>query len=209
MSKQHNIDDYDKVLAVEGYSDLLFYAELLESLGKHNDVFIQHFNGAEDLTVKLETFLNPGLLASKTAIAVIVDADDDASARMQSIAATIAHAANRALQHGVWSTGQPGQANLGFFVVPDGKQGGEIESLVWESWANDPVNQPMRDCIDQYLTCMSAAGASPQSIDKGRISSLLAVMNDEDPRLGPGARGKVFALDRPEYQSLRDFLDQL
>lgn len=206
MSKPPRIDDYDKILAVEGYSDLLFFAELLESLGKNGEVFIKHFNGAEDLTAKLETFLSPGLLAEKTAIAVILDADTDVEARKQSLSATIAKATGRALEHGVWSTGKP---NLGFFVVPDGQQLGEIETLVWQSWANDPANQPMRDCIDTYLSCMSAAGNDSQSPDKGKISSLLAVMNDEDPRLGPGARSHVFDLDRPEYQPLRDFLSQI
>jgi Protein of unknown function (DUF3226) len=206
MTKERNIDDYKRVLAVEGYSDLYFYAEILEDLGTHHEVFIQQFNGATDLIAKLETFLSPGLLAEKTAIAIIVDADADAEARKQSISTVIAKAANRTLEHGVWSAGQP---NLGYFVVPDGTQSGEIETLVWQSWANDPANHSARDCIADFLSCMSAAGHNPQSIDKGRISALLAIQNDEDPRLGPGARGKKFVLDSPEYQPLRAFLSQL
>ena len=53
---------------------------------------------------------------------------------------------------------------------------------------------------------MNNAGATAQSLAKGLIGTLLAVKNDEDPRLGPGARQNVFNLGRPEFQKLRVFL---
>jgi len=34
MAGKRNIDDYDRILVVEGYGDLLFYAEVLEDLGE-------------------------------------------------------------------------------------------------------------------------------------------------------------------------------
>jgi len=69
MAQPPKLENCDRVLIVEGYSDLLFYAELLEALGKHGEVFIKHFNGRADLTTKLETFLTPQLLAAKQALA--------------------------------------------------------------------------------------------------------------------------------------------
>ena len=209
MNTVRKIDDYKIVLAVEEYSDRVFFAEVLEHLGKIDETFIQHFNGASDLLVKLETFLSPGLLAEKASIGVVVDADANAAARIQSVSNVLQKATGRSIQHGVWSPVQPNQAQVGFFVVPDGQQHGEIESLAWQSWANDPPNAAQRQCIDEYLGCMQALGQVAKSPDKGRISALLAIRNDEDPRLGPGARAKVFSFDRPEFQLLLDFLRQL
>ena len=54
--------------------------------------------------------------------------------------------------------------------------------------------------------CMQTANATAHSPAKGLVGALLAVKNDEDPRLGPGARRNVFNLGRPELQQLRVFL---
>jgi hypothetical protein len=91
-------------------------------------------------------------------------------------------------------------------IVPGGDQTGEIETLVWSSWASDVANAAQKRCVEGYISCMQNAGAAAHSPAKGLIGTLLAVKNDEDPRLGPGARGNVFDLERPELQKLRNFL---
>ena len=53
---------------------------------------------------------------------------------------------------------------------------------------------------------MAIVGYHAQSPDKGLLSTLLAIRYDEDPRLGPGARRKVFDLQRHEFAKLREFL---
>jgi hypothetical protein len=92
------------------------------------------------------------------------------------------------------------------FIVPGGNQTGEIETLVWNSWANDEANAAEKRCIESYIACMEAAGPTAHSPAKGLIGALLAVKSDEDPRLGPGARDNVFDLMRPELEALRAFL---
>jgi len=56
---------------------------------------------------------------------------------------------------------------------------------------------------------MDGHGRNAHSPDKGRIGALLSVLSDEDPRLGPGARDRVFDFTRPEFQPLLDFLRPL
>ncbi len=46
---ERKIEDFDRVLVVEGYSDLLFYAEVLELVGKHSQVFIKELGGKSGL----------------------------------------------------------------------------------------------------------------------------------------------------------------
>jgi len=102
-----------------------------------------------------------------------------------------------------WTNGSP---RIGLFVAPDGDSNGEIETLVWQAWSNDPANGQSKRCIQEFAACMSGAGFNSRSPDKGLVSALLAVRNDDDPRLGPGARAKIFNFDRPEFLRLKQFL---
>lgn len=199
-----------RVLVVEGYSDLLFYAEVLEALQRLQGVFIKEFGGRPHLATKLETFLSPGLLAEKAAIGVIIDADNEPAGTRQSFAARLSKITGQRVEAGCWTAGSP---SIGLFIVPGGDKKGEIETLVWEAWSKDPSNADTRTCVDSFLDCMARQGHEAKSEDKGRISALLSVLNDEDPRLGPGARDqkgrRVFDFDRPEYLPLLNFLKHL
>jgi hypothetical protein len=204
MPAKPKIEDFERVLVVEGHGDLYFYAEMLKKLNKYEGVFIQPIGGKSKLPVALETFINPGLLGAKTHIGFIVDADDAPEATRDSLQAKLAELTGQRVFDGQWTGGSP---KIGLFVVPGGDLKGEIETLVWNSWANDPKNIPSKNCVEGYVACMSAAGHHAHSPDKGLIGALLAIRSDEDPRLGPGARRNVFDLARPELQPLRHFLD--
>lgn len=205
MSIKPDINDCDRVLVVEGHSDLGFYAEMLEYVNQAG-VYIQMLHGTGKLKAKLEAFLTPDLLAKKTAIGVVVDADEQPDGRIRAVSNAFKAATQRSVEHGKWNDEPPGEARIGFFVVPNGQQTGEIETLAWQAWANDDQNVAARECVDRYLACMSDCGLDAHSPDKGKISALLAVVNDDDPRLGPGARKGIFAFNRPEFQPLIDFL---
>ena len=202
MAGKPKIDDYDRILVVEGYGDLLFYAEVLEELGAER-VFIQEIGGNARRSSKLKAFVNQGLLGSKSAIAFIFDADNAPEATLTSLQILLSRITGQQVIDGRWSGGKP---DIGLFIVPGGDQIGEIETLVWNSWANDEANAAQKQCIEGYIDCMQTAGAKASSPAKGLIGALLAVKSDEDPRLGPGARQKVFNLARPELQKLREFL---
>ena len=203
MPEPPKIENCNRVLIVEGYSDLLFYAELLEVVRKHGQVFIKHFNGRSDLATKLETFLTPQLLAAKEAFGVIVDANGNAQNTASELTNLLTRLTGQPVAAGGWTNSKP---RVGLFVTPDGSSNGEIETLVWRAWAADPANGDPRRCIDDFVGCMTRAGLTAQSRDKGLVSALLAIRNDEDPRLGPGARAKVFDFNRPEFSQLKQFL---
>ena len=204
MSQTPDLKDCKHVLIVEGYSDLLFFAEVLEAVGKQGSVFIKQFGGKSDLLLKLDTFVTPLLLAEKTKIAVIADADGNAAGTFESLQNKLLQLTGQTVPAaGTWTGGTP---DIGVFITPDGTNSGEIETLVWRAWSADPANSAARACIEQYRNCMTAAGFHAKSPDKGLVSSLLAIRYDEDPRLGPGARTKVFDLNHPEFATIRGFL---
>lgn len=214
-SKPPKLDDCKRVLIVEGYSDLHFYAELLEWLDNNSGVYIQQMGGKgnvtgtarlNDLAVKIETFLNPSLLGVKESIGVIVDADLSAGNTSQSLKERLKKITGQDVAVGEWTAGPP---RIGLFVVPGKDRAGELESLVWAAWAGDPNNAVAKTCIEGFLDCMKAGGHEAKSPDKGRLAALLSVLNDEDPRLGPGARARKFDFARPEFANLAAFLRAL
>ncbi len=197
------IEDFNNVLVVEGYSDLRFYAEILEELGKNEEVFIKLLTDKTGLYTKLETLISPGFLKNKAKIGFIFDADNDPNQTRLNIENALRTLTGQNVVDTNWTHGQP---NIGLLIVPGGARPGEIETLVWNSWANDPNNKQQKQCVEAYTNCMKNAGKTAHSPDKGLIGALLAILSDEDPRLGPGARDNVFDLARPELSTLRTFL---
>ncbi len=210
------LDACDRILVVEGYGDLVFFAEVLRSIGS-TGVFIKEMAGKDNLrrparpgdrstAAKLETFLSPRLLAEKRSIGVIADADDDAPGTARWLTAELSRITGQSVRVGGFTAGPP---RVGCFVVPAADTPGELESLVWRSWAGAANNAGAKACVEAYLSCMHAAGHSPRSPDKGRLGALLSVLNDDDPRLGPSARAQVIDLTSPELSQVVAFLREL
>jgi hypothetical protein len=198
------LDKAESILIVEGYGDLLLFAEILEWQRGHEGVYIKHFDGKGNFrTEAFEVFLRPDKLKVAKRIAVIADADADAAATAASLEARLSKITSQDVKNGAWTVGPP---RMGLYVVPGDGRPGEIETLFWEAWSNDPANAAATGCIDAFLGCMLVAGSKAKSPDKGRISALLSVLHDDDPRLGAAARSHKIDLGRPELVPLLDFL---
>src|SRR5208282_3978768 len=113
MANERNIEDYDRILVVEGYSDLLFYAEVLEELGTHERVYIQELGGGAGMKAKLETLVSPGLLDAKSAIAFIFDADTAPEKTRNSLQSLLSRITGQQIVDGQWSGGKP---TIGLFI---------------------------------------------------------------------------------------------
>jgi hypothetical protein len=201
--KKRKSENYPGELVVEGYSDLLFYAEVLEAVGKHNQVFIKELGGKSVINSKLEALVDPELLARKSAVAFVFDSDENPEGTRQSLEELLSKLTGQKVVDGSWTEGSP---KIGLMIVPGDGAKGEIETLVWKSWSANPDNAEQKKCVEDFVNCMQVSNAKAQSPYKGLIGALLAVKNDEDPRLGPGARAKVFDLNSDHLQSLRQFL---
>lgn len=196
-------ENYPGELVVEGYSDLLFYAEVLESVGQQDRVFIRELGGKSGLEKKLETLMTPSLLARKTGIGFVFDADDQPEGTRQSLERLLSRLTGQTVQDGHWTPGPP---KIGLLIVPGNNTTGEIETLVWQSWISDSKNAEQRKCIEDFTACMQSRDVAAHSPHKGLLGALLAIRNDEDPRLGPGARARIFDLNANQLQPLRNFL---
>lgn len=195
------------VLFVEGYSDLRFYAEMMEHLGKHKDCFIKDIGGKGRGKLKDEAtlLLTPVNLSTITAVAVLLDADDSADAALRLAQGALCQFVGIPKER-VWVPAKSEKTRFGIFIVGDQDHKGEIETVAWNAWKNADKNKPQTDCIERYIQCVEAAGAQVQSRDKVRVGTMLAVHSEDDPRLGPGTQKRVFDLDASEFEPLRLFL---
>lgn len=197
------------VLFVEGYSDLTFYAELMEHLGLFDRCFIQDLGGKgrRKLQDEAALLLKPDNLMRMSAVAVLLDADDDAAGAFS--------LARQALKDAVgvdvptpseWMPAGDANVRFGIFVVGGTRDQVEIESLAWAAWSGHKDNQAFRGCIDEFVKCAGERSCKLQSIDKVRIGAVLSVLNEDDPRLGPGARAGLFDFTASEFTPLLTFL---
>lgn len=202
---QPNEADSERILIVEGYSDLAFCAEFLEHLGRLNGVFIKIFGGRSNILKRkvLEAELAPDVLAQKKAIGILIDADSDARKVSERLGRLIQEVTGRVISEGAWNEGRP---RLGFFVAPDGSNPGELETLVWNVWSANDEHSGGKESVLTHLSTMESAGWPAKSPDKARIGAFLAAAHDEDPRLGPGAQKRLFNFDDSGFDRLRKFL---
>ena len=144
------------------------------------------------------------------AIAVVLDADDNADASF-----TLARDAIRDVlgmdvaEPESWFEEPHTKARVGVFISggPDGT--GEVESLAWDAWQSDTDNSTLKECVEEFIGCSRKGGLKLQSLDKVRIGAALSVLNEDDPRLGAGARAKVFNFDSAQFSALREFFLEL
>jgi hypothetical protein len=207
--------DCDRFLLVEGYSDLLFVAELLEHLGigrqeggEARPCFVKEFQGKSDLLDQLEVWFTPLRLRKAKAIGIVLDADTSAVATRQSLVDRLGRVVGMELPvDGGWVQ-HPEGARIGFHVVPgaEADDQGEIETLVWRSLQERQDLQPRVQCVESFLACVEGTGVTLRKRDKARVSALLAAIHSDDPRLGPGARAKCFDFGANSLGPLRRFL---
>jgi lysophospholipase L1-like esterase len=177
-------EDLPRWLVVEGYSDLLFYAEALEFIGLPDRVYIKEFNGRANLDVKLHDLINDGFLFEKTHIGVIVDADTNAATAGNRFAKVLTDLTKQDVGVARWTAGSP---HVGLWVAPGGEGPGEIETLAWNAWSSDAKNAGPKACIESFVACMGRAALRAKSPDKALVGALLAVGQDLRFR-SPGVR---------------------
>lgn len=198
--------EYDHILIVEGYSDLVFCVAFLEHLGRLPGVYVKVFEGKSKILNRrtLGLYLDEKRLAEKKMIGILLDADDNPAGTVQSARDRLRELTSRDLDEGQWQEGQP---RLGFFVAPAADTAGEIETLAWNAFPDDEKHRAMKASVTGHLDQMEALGWKAHSPDKGRIAAYLAAAWDEDPRLGPGAREKKFPFEAEGFSRLRKFLE--
>ena len=194
------------------YSDLTFYAELMEHIGLFDQCFIQDLGGKGRGKLRDEAalLLKPDNLVRIQSVAVLLDADDNAESAFALARNALKDAIGVDIPRvGEWVQASNNKVRFGVFIIGGTGQQVEVESLAWAAWSGKPDNGAFRGCVDDFVKCAADRGKRLKSIDKVRIGAVLSVLNEDDPRLGAGARAKLFDFGAAEFSALREFLETM
>ena len=143
----------------------------------------------------------PGVGGPVRSLAIVLDAETDASATFTGLRDALTNA-------GLPAPDAPGQITagplkVGVFLVPDNRSAGKIETLCLRSVEDDPAWR----CLDGFFRCVEEnGGILPVNMDKARAQAFLATRPQPDLPVGLAALEGYWNVDGPAFTPLADFL---
>jgi len=171
----------------------------LNSLGRH-DVDVHDFGGVDQLADFLAGFVAHPRFFSVISIGIIRDAEESARAAWQSV------------QSACREVGLSDSQGLGtgpavsVFILPDGKESGMLETLLWATIRCSPE----ADCVEDFLACVDRIpGRTTKRRDKARLHAWIASQAQPGVSVGVAALKKYLPLQHPALEGFRTFLRNL
>lgn len=192
-----------KQLLVEGNDQRNFFEAFLEHIG-HPGATVQNFGGVDELAGFLRVLVRMPAFRSVESIGIVRDAETDAEGAFQSVQSAL-----NAVRLPVPE--RPGQQEAGsprvnVLILPDGKTPGMLETLLNQTFANDPVNT----CIDDFFECVGRLPGKKIHIpDKARSRAYLWTREKPHVSIGVAAQARYWDFDHETFGSLRSFLTAL
>ena len=209
----------EELLLVEGKDECNFFETFLQHINIQN-IQIKDVGGTSQLKQKLkEITLTPGFGKVKS-LAIIQDADKDATARFKSVCSALENA--KALENsdldnleipkriGIFSSGHP---KAGIFIIENKNGQGILEDLCLSTVEN--IEKIKEKCINPFLDCISqelennSRYKPPKNKSKARLIAFLSAMEEETRSLGVAAQKSYWNFDSDSLKSLKDFLLQI
>lgn len=196
--------DQAKVLVVEGVEDGLFLYAFLKHLSITNIQIIS--SGKTELKNHLPALAkDPYFIANTQALAVIRDADNNASAAFESVC-TALERANLPVPVAVL---QPAGTKpiVRVMIVPHGKTSGMLEDICLDTVSTDPASS----CVDSYFNCLSSIPGFtlPNNMSKAKVYAFLSSRIEPDKRLGEAAEAGYWPFNNTACDSLKAFLSSM
>ncbi|MFM6498105.1 MAG: DUF3226 domain-containing protein, partial [Dolichospermum sp.] len=196
-----------KKLLVEGEDDLRVIPELIEKTGinwvenKKPIVTIKQIGGKDNLTSNLiSTELQ---VSGLTHLGVMVDADDDAFLRWQSIRnaclANIPYLPESLPENGL-IINTPDNQKFGVWIMPDNQSRGMLETFL--AYMIKDESEPLWQYTQEVVTEAKNKGAKFKDsyIDKARIHSWLAWQESPGRQLHDAVKFKILDPQHPKAQ---------
>ena len=188
-------------LLVEGKDGLNFFRALCRKL--EASVQIHDFGGVEELGPFLRAFVALPGFETVARMGIVRDAESSASSALQSVQSLLANVDLPVpARPGSFADGKP---SVGALILPPGEGAGMLETLLARSFAGTPMDA----CIDAFLGCAEAAGATFARPEKSRTAAYLAATDAPHVSVGVAAQQGVWKFDHAVFKPLRDFLDEL
>ena len=198
-----------KLLLVEGNDEKVFFKILLEKNAIYNIQIISS-GGSKQFKKKLPAITRTPGFDEVTSLAVIHDADTDAQGAFQSVCSILNNNdLNFPKEVSSFISGSP---NVGVFIIPDGKNPGNLESLCLSTVQSESIAgciEPFINCIRQKTSVKNTRYKFPRNINKAKCKAFLSAMEEDVPSLGIAAEKGYWNLDSDKLKPLLDFLKKL
>ncbi|MBA7562750.1 MAG: hypothetical protein GH159_00700 [Dehalococcoidia bacterium] len=135
-------------------------------------------------------------------LAIIRDADNDASAAFQSVCTALIQANLPVPAAALQPAGTKPIVRV--MICPHGKASGMLEDICLDTVSTDPAIS----CVDSYFSCLSSISGFtlPNNMSKAKVHAFLSSRIEPDKRLGEAAEAGYWPFNNTACDSLKNFL---
>ena len=191
-------------LLVEGNDQRNFFEAFISHLSITN-VQIQNFGGVSQLRDFLEGLVSAtGFRETVQSLGIVRDAETSAVGAFQSVQSSLSTAALPVPDSPAERTGTSPAVTV--LILPGDNRQGMLETLLCESFADDPVE----DCINDFFKCVeSLPDVSIERSDKARAHAYLTTKPNPHFSVGVAAKNDYWDLKHSVFSTVRDFLQMI
>ena len=191
-------------LLVEGNDQRNFFEAFISHLSITN-VQIQNFGGVSQLRDFLEGLVSAtGFRETVQSLGIVRDAETSAVGAFQSVQSSLSTAALPVPDSPAERTDTSPAVTV--LILPGDNRQGMLETLLCESFADDPVE----DCINDFFKCVeSLPDVSIERSDKARAHAYLTTKPNPHFSVGVAAKNDYWNLNHSVFSAVRDFLQMI
>lgn len=203
MRKPNRIEKPIQLL-VEGKDDANFFNVFASHLKLADQLQVQDFGGIDELKNFLPGFVKIPGFETVVSLGIVRDAEESAASAFQSVCTSLEKAGLEA----------PTASNehirrcpkVSVMILPDDDQPGTLETLLCQTFPDDPVAQ----CLDDFFACSPVpSDASIGRRYKARVHAYLAVQPKPKVSVGVAAQQGYWCVEHPAFAGIRSFLSGL
>ncbi|MBJ2639998.1 hypothetical protein JF996_25095 [Salmonella enterica subsp. enterica serovar Typhimurium] len=211
--KPRKINDYKKVIFVEGDDDFHFLCNLLEIEGI-NDVYVEKINGKTKLKQTIRAFKSIESFNEKESIFLIIDADESFSDTERSIISTL-NELNISSPSSHNEIAINGSTKISFFIMPGKNKNGAIEDLIIAHACKKEVFRYIDDLFNKIkeqesiITSLDPDYAYPNNEKKAKVQVYLSCNKESDSRIGISMKNKTIDTDDDCFSEIKEFISKI
>ena len=192
-------------LIVEGKNLENFFEAYLSHLDL-KDIQIQNFGGINELSAFLKGFELLEGFNQIHSVGIVRDAEESAPAAFNSVQSSIKNNCTQLSKPKEMGEIHENNPSVGVMILPDNKNKGMLETLLSQTFAEDPVN----DCIDNFLICVkNQTRKEILKPDKARAHAFIATKPYPHVSVGVAAKKNYWDFEHKKFEKLKQFLEKL
>ncbi len=181
------------------------YLRQTKSMGEV-DVRILDLKGKDNLKDFLPAFaVMPGFKMNVRSLGIVRDADKSEESAFESVQSALRNA-RIPFPNQIGQTAVEGDhPAITALILPGRGRSGYLETLLCESFKDDPLNQ----CVDEFFECVKKRNGVADPNDKARARIYIAAQESPNVAVGIAAKKGVWKFENEAFDCVREFLERV